>query len=214
MFTGAIKDVGQIVSIPGPGHADLIIRSKRLAGSLDVGDPVAVNGVQLTITRRLRGALTVDPTLDALQHTTLGRLQPGDLVNLEPPVHVIGLLTGHIVHGWPDCATTVRDRRDHPDGPTLTVTIPPHLSRYLVPGGWVSLDGVSLTINGLANGAVTTRPNAALQHTTLGRLQPGTPVNLELDTLVRHVERLLAAARLTDSANPPSPIQPTPAWPR
>lgn len=203
MFTGTIKDVAEVVSVPtGPANPGLIIRSRRLANSLGVGDPVAVNGVQLVVTRHLRAALMVDPTLDALQRTTLGRLQPGDRVNLEPPVPALGLLTGHIVHGHPDYVTQLRARHDHPDGPALTIDVPPPLTRYLVPGGWISLDGVSLTTATLAGGTLTTRPDTALHATTLHHAQPGAMLNLELDRLVQHLERLLTAAHLTGTTWP------------
>jgi riboflavin synthase len=107
----------------------------------------------------------------------------------------LGLLTGHLVHGHPDSITRLRARHDHPDGPTLTVEVPPPLTRYLVPGGWISLDGVSLTTAGLADGALTTRPAPGLHATTLERAQPGALLNLELDRLVQHLERLLTATQ-------------------
>jgi riboflavin synthase len=166
--------------------------SARLAKELRAGDSVALNGVCLTATTARNGAFEAQAVGETLARSTLGALAPGALVNLEAPLRVGERLGGHIVQGHVDGVGTVCALREDGLGSLLTIELAPVLSRYLVEKGSVAVDGVSLTVSALHEDAfsVALIPET-LQRTTLGEATVGDRVNLELDILAKHVERLL-----------------------
>ncbi len=179
MFTGIVREVGRVASFDG--HRLVVEAATRAAA----GDSIAVDGVCLTVVDGER--LAFDVVEETLARTTLGALEPGDPVNLEPAVRVGEPLGGHYVQGHVDGVGRVRSVGD-----PVWFDAPPALMRYLVEKGSVAVSGVSLTV-----AAVDERGFAAalVPHTrsatTLGRLGPGDPVNLEADVLAKYVERLL-----------------------
>ena len=180
MFTGIVREVGTVASFDG---SRLVIESGTEAA---VGDSVAIDGVCLTVTGREDGVLAFDVVGETLDRTTLGRLVAGGRVNVEPSLRVGDPLGGHIVQGHVDGVGSLRERGD------LTwFDAQPEIVRYCVEKGSITVDGTSLTVAGIDDEgfAVALIPHT-LEATTLGALEPGDPVNLEVDVLAKYVERL------------------------
>jgi riboflavin synthase len=152
-----------------------------------LGDSIAVNGCCLTLVDQGPGWWEADVSAETLARTNLGSLAPGDPVNLERPVRLEDRLGGHIVLGHVDAVGEVVA-----PAPDLVVRVPGHLLRYIVEKGSVTVDGISLTAFGLDADTfqVAVIPHTA-EVTTLGAKGPGAPVNIEVDVLAKHVERLL-----------------------
>ena len=187
MFTGIVEEVGAVRAIRG-------LRLEvacRLAG-LGQGDSIAVNGVCLTVREVAPGGFEAELSEETLARTSLGALAAGSPVNLERPVAVGGRLGGHIVQGHVDATGRVR-RIDPREGSVeMWVEAPPEVRRYLVEKGSVAVDGVSLTVAHLEDGAfcVALIPHT-LAATTLGVRAAGGVVNLEVDIVAKYVESLL-----------------------
>lgn len=205
MFTGIVEGMGRVREMRRDGRgARLVIDA---GGTLDgdalrIGDSVAVNGVCLTVVARDGGTFTADLSEETLARTTLRRLASGTTVNLERPVPAAGRLGGHIVQGHVDGVGRVAALHREAEGRRLEITVPSALARYVVDKGSVAVDGVSLTVAGVRMGG---RPAAGrfgvalIPHTceitTLGELEPGHEVNLEMDILAKYVEQLTAGLR-------------------
>jgi len=194
VFTGIVRERGRVAAVEGGADGvRLRIEAPRTAAQAAVGDSVSVNGVCLTATAVEAGALTFDAVLETLQRSSLGRLEPGSEVNLEPALRAGEPLGGHIVQGHVDGVGRVRSLEPEGEGARLTVDAPPELLRYCVEKGSITIDGVSLTVAGLGEDAfsVALIPHT-LAETTLSALGPGAEVNLEADVLAKYVERMLA----------------------
>ncbi len=210
MFTGIVQESGRLTDDPmpsGQGGVRLALgHGADLGRRLEIGASLAVNGVCLTIVE-----LDGDPPLgsvvelspETLSRTTLGALRRGDRVNLETALRVGDALGGHWVQGHVDGVTRVVERRDLTDHRVLAFAIPPGQEPFLVEKGSVALDGVSLTVSALAADRfeVALIPHT-LDVTTLSRLQPGDPVNLEADILAKYMHRMLAIRGLVPAAEP------------
>lgn len=194
MFTGIVRERGRVAAVEGGADGvRLRIEAPETAARTAVGDSVSVNGVCLTATSVGAGAVTFDAVTETLRRSSLGRLEPGSEVNLEPALRAGEPLGGHIVQGHVDGVGRVRSLEPEGDGARLTVEAPPELLRYCVEKGSITIDGVSLTVAGLTEDAfsVALIPHT-LAETTLSALGPGAEVNLEVDVLAKYVERLLA----------------------
>ena len=194
MFTGLIADVGSVTALErADAGATLRIRT-RLAGELSEGDSIAVNGVCLTATSVGEGAFQAQAMSETLTRSSLGALRPQGQVNLELPLRVQDRLGGHVVLGHVDGTGTVRAIRDEGFARVLEIEVEPSLRRYLVEKGSVAVDGVSLTVSALPEDgfAVSLIPET-LRRTNLGALEEGALVNIEVDMLAKHLERLLEA---------------------
>ena len=197
MFTGIVEELGQVRAIaPNSGGARLEITAALVTGDAHVGDSIAVNGCCLTVVELADGCWAADAVTETLDRTSLGALQVGDPVNLERPVRVEDRLGGHIVQGHVDAVGRLAQRELLPDGSTrMRFTLPKDLMRYVVEKGSITLDGISLTVAALDD-ATHTVDVAVIPHTlsvtTLGPKGPDDPVNVEVDILAKHVERLLA----------------------
>ena len=179
MFTGIVRERGHVASFQG---GRLVVESSLEPG---LGDSVSVDGVCLTVVDASNGTLSFD-----LLDETIARAKPfGAEVNLELALRAGEPLGGHYVQGHVDGVGRVRAFA----GERLTVEAPAEILRYCVEKGSIALDGVSLTIAALHGGAfeVALVPHT-LDVTTLGSLEPGDPVNLEVDVLAKYVERLVA----------------------
>jgi riboflavin synthase len=194
MFTGLVSEVGVVSSFErGEQGAQLEIATP-LAAQLGEGDSVAVNGVCLTATVVGPGVFRAQAIHQTLQRSALGHLQPGSEVNLELPLRALDRLGGHVVQGHVDGTATVRAVREEGFSRVLELECEERLLRYLVEKGSVALDGVSLTVSALQDdGFCVSLIPETLERTTLGSLQAGAPVNVEVDILAKHVERLMAA---------------------
>jgi riboflavin synthase len=182
VFTGIVQERGRVDSF----RQGRLVVASTLAPA--VGDSVAVDGVCLTVVGADNGTLAFD-----VVDETLSRVKPfGAEVNLEPALRAGDPLGGHYVQGHVDGVGRVRSL----DERRLAVEAPPELLRYAVEKGSIAIDGVSLTISALHDDAfeVALVPHT-LEITTLGALQPGDPVNLEVDVLAKYVERLVGTLR-------------------
>ncbi|WP_369133371.1 riboflavin synthase [Modestobacter sp. I12A-02662] len=205
MFTGIVEEVGTLAAREeGPDSAVLHIRARRALDGVALGDSIAVNGVCLTVTGVTpdedgTGVWTTDVMAETLRRSSLGEVGVGDGVNLERAVTAATRLGGHIVQGHVDGVGTVVSRTPGDHWEVVRIAVPRELARYVVEKGSVTVDGVSLTVSGLADDPdpwfeVSLIPTT-LRETTLGSRAPGDPVNLEVDVIAKYVERLLGAKR-------------------
>ncbi|TMK24273.1 MAG: riboflavin synthase [Actinobacteria bacterium] len=194
MFTGLIADLGRVEALEsGDGGATMTVAT-RLAAQLRAGDSIALNGVCLTATEVDDRGFKAEAMIETLERSSLGELRPGAHVNLELPLRAEDRLGGHVVQGHVDGTGVVTGARDDGFARVLEIEIDPGLARYLVEKGSVALDGVSLTVSAL-NGrrfAVSLIPET-LQRTNLGTIREGERLNIEVDILAKHVERLMEA---------------------
>jgi riboflavin synthase len=181
MFTGIVSERGRVASFDG---SHLVVETGQDAA---FGDSVAIAGVCLTVVGRGDGTLAFDVVRETLERTTLGGLEPGDEVNVEPSLRAGDAMGGHIVQGHVDGVGHVRSL-----GELTWIDTPSDILRYCVEKGSIAVDGTSLTIAALddAGFAVALIPHT-LAATTLGELAPGDAVNLEADILAKHVDRLV-----------------------
>lgn len=195
MFTGIVTDVGRIAAHePRGGDVRLGIAVGKLDLSrVAIGDSIAVNGVCLTAVDVGDGRFAADVSPETLARTTLGGLAVGDPVNLEPALRIGDPLGGHLVSGHVDAVGRVRAIADEGRGQRWWFDAPAAVLRYVAWKGSIAVDGVSLTIADLDERgfAVALIPHT-IEATTFKVRRPGDPVNLEVDTIARYVERLLA----------------------
>ncbi len=193
MFTGIVQELGLIEHVARDGDGAVITVAAQLADQLEAGDSVAVNGVCVTATPDGPGTFRADVMNETLTRSSLGDAAAGTAVNLELPLRASDRLGGHIVQGHVDGLGTVVSLTDDGVARIVELEAPERLLRYVVEKGSVGIDGVSLTVVALANRSFTVSliPET-LTRTTLGRLQEGDRVNLEVDLLAKYVERLIA----------------------
>jgi riboflavin synthase len=192
VFTGIVRERGTVVSAePTEAGVRLLVEAPETAGGTVVGDSIAIDGVCLTATDIVDGRFAFDAVPETLSRSTLGHLQAGAEVNLEPAVRAGEPLGGHYVQGHVDGMGRVRGVRREGEGLRVTIDAPPDFLRYCVEKGSVAVQGVSLTIAELHEDAfaVALVPHT-LEATTLGTLAIGDAVNLEADVLAKYVERL------------------------
>ncbi|CAL9577298.1 Riboflavin synthase [Streptomyces sp. enrichment culture] len=194
MFTGIVEELGEVTAVETLGDA----RRFRLRGPVVTegakhGDSIAVNGVCLTVVDHEGDEFTADVMAETLKRSSLGALAVGSRVNLERPTAVGARLGGHIVQGHVDGTGTILERTPSEHWEIVRISLPADLARYVVEKGSVTVDGISLTVveAGPDFFTVSLIPTT-LALTTLGRKQPGDPVNLEVDVIAKYVERLLA----------------------
>jgi riboflavin synthase len=181
MFTGIVRERGRVAAFDG---SRLVVAAESEAA---IGDSVAVSGVCLTVVERNDGTLAFDVGGETLARSTLGGLAAGDEVNIEPALRAGEPLGGHIVQGHVDGVGRLRGTSE---GLTW-FDAPAEIVRYCVEKGSVTVDGISLTIASLDDGGFSAAlvPHT-LEVTTLGSIEPGDPVNLEVDVIAKYVERL------------------------
>ncbi|HUR39805.1 MAG TPA: riboflavin synthase [Verrucomicrobiae bacterium] len=199
MFTGIVETIGTLVSIE-PRGGDRTLTIEAGAGFLRgvrVGDSIACSGACLTATRVRGKRFTADVSIQTLTATTARSWHAGTPLNLEKALTPTTPLGGHLVTGHIDGVGRLSARKPEARSVRLDFSVPKPLARYIASKGSICVDGVSLTVNtvgtagvGAAGFGVNIIPHT-LQHTTLGRLVPGDPVNLEVDLLARYLERLV-----------------------
>ena len=190
MFTGIVEEKG---TVREAGANRLAVGCRTVVVDAEIGSSIAVNGVCLTVVARGADDLAFDLSQETLDRSSLGRLTPGDPVNLERPVSLATRLGGHLVQGHVDGVGEVTGvERDATGGATLTLRIPERLGRYVVEKGSIAVDGVSLTVAEVVGEGIRI---ALIPHTltmtTLGTAVPGDELNLEVDVIARYVERLM-----------------------
>ena len=188
MFTGIVEEKGIVVSRNG---SRLRIGATTVLGDSGIGASIAVNGCCLTVVERGTDWWDADVSDETYARTNLGALTTGDPVNLERPMVANGRFGGHIVLGHVDAVGEIVS-----PVPGLVVRVPRELMRYIVEKGSCAVDGISLTVFNLGEDTfeVAVIPHTA-EVTTLGVRRPGDTVNIEVDVLAKHVERLVESTR-------------------
>ena len=197
MFTGLIEATGTVrATAPVAGGQRLSIET-ALGAHLAPGDSVATNGVCLTVVECDAGSWSADVSPETLRVTSLGRLRPGALVNLERPLAVGSRLGGHFVQGHVDGTGRVELGAAEGEFHRIRISFPPELAPYFIEKGSVAVDGVSLTVAALGE---TSFDVQIIPHTwsvtTLREAEPGASVNLECDMVGKYVLRGLSLGTL------------------
>ncbi|GAA1275198.1 riboflavin synthase subunit alpha [Planotetraspora silvatica] len=197
MFTGIVEELGEVVAVePQADAARLSVRGKVVTGDAGHGDSIAVNGVCLTVADVEGDVFTADVMKETLDRSSLGALEPGSRVNLERAVRADQRLGGHIVQGHVDGTGVVLSREPGEHWEVVRLSLPADLNRYVVEKGSITVDGVSLTVVAVdADSLAVSLIPTTLGLTTLGRKQPGEPVNLEVDVIAKYVEKLTLGTR-------------------
>jgi riboflavin synthase len=195
MFTGLIAERGRIATLERSDEGARVRVSARLSAELSDGDSVAVNGVCLTARDVSRDGFSADVMEETLRRSSLGPLIAGDEVNLELPLRAGERLGGHVVQGHVDGMATVEAVEEDGFARVVRVTAPEELLRYVVEKGSVALDGVSLTVAAVDDeGLAVSLIPETLERTTLGSLTAGRAVNVEVDVLAKHLEKLIESS--------------------
>ena len=193
MFTGIVEELGEVVAVePLTDASRLTVRGPLVTSDAGHGDSISVNGVCLTVVSNDGGAFTADVMSETLKRSSLGALVPGSPVNLERAVRVSDRLGGHVVQGHVDGTGEILSVTPDEHWTVVRVALPDGLGRYVVEKGSITIDGVSLTVSAIEDAwfEVSLIPTT-LGLTTLGAKGPGDPVNLEVDVIAKHVEKLL-----------------------
>ncbi|HJP41615.1 MAG TPA: riboflavin synthase [Dehalococcoidia bacterium] len=195
MFTGIIEEVGTVVEAT---EGTLLIRAVQILEDAQLGDSIAINGVDLTVASIDGDTFFFNLMPETYRRSNLGALVPGDRVNLERSVRASDRLSGHIVRGVVEATGSLRSA--HPEGDSIIAWFdaPPELLHYMVVKGPICIDGVSLTIIekdplGFAVSLVQFTQN----HTNLADRKPGDQINLETDILARYVDQILASREVS-----------------
>jgi len=209
MFTGIVEHVGRIESLErNAGSGRLRVHAGPLGASLAIAGSVAVNGCCLTVVDLAGEIFAADLSAETLRRTAFAEIKPGTRVNLERPLAAGQELGGHFVQGHVDgvgrvarlapegCGLYLQSAKNKDPNWRLGVRVPAEIERYIAVKGSIAIDGISLTVAGIAGGIV----EAAIipftyASTNLQALAPGDAVNLEADILAKYVERLLNTAR-------------------
>jgi riboflavin synthase len=194
MFTGIVQGVGTVRAIePHEGDVTVVFDTAGVSlADIELGGSIAVSGVCLTVTRFDASSFAADVSRETLSLTTLGNRVVGSRVNLEKALRAGQALGGHYVTGHVDGVGELVSRHDDARSVRMEFRVPPELARYVARKGSICIDGVSLTVNGATGDRfdVNLVPHT-VEVTTLGTLQPGHQVNLEVDIIARYVERMM-----------------------
>jgi riboflavin synthase len=189
MFTGIVVEQGEVVEPP----PRLVLRAPQTASDAALGDSVAIDGCCLTVVAIEGDRLSFDAVPETLRRTTLGRLRPGTLVNLEPALRAGDRIGGHVVQGHVDAVGSLASAEPEADAVNMTFRAPEEVLRYVIEKGSISVNGVSLTVTAFDDESFSV---SVIPHTravtNLGRLAAGDEVNLEADLFGKYVERLQA----------------------
>jgi riboflavin synthase len=201
VFSGIVTDIGEVIAVEprAEGLVHLKIASSYDPDSIDIGASIACSGVCLTVVARGReagrGWFAVDAAAETLRATTIAGWRQGTRINLERALKVGDELGGHMVAGHADGVAAVSAREDLTDMARLRLRLPAELARFIAPKGSVALDGVSLTVNEVLGDtfSVLIIPHT-LKVTTLGLVDSGHKVNVEVDLIARYAARLIERA--------------------
>ncbi len=189
MFTGIVEEVGSVTQLEG---YRLSVGANQVMDGLKLGDSMAVNGACLTVVDMVAKEFSVDLSPETLRRTSLGDLAPGKPVNLERPLAVSDRLGGHIVQGHVDATGRLTSSKPEADCVILRIRCPKRMMRYIVEKGFITVDGISLTVvkKDTSSFTLSVIPYT-LEHTNLKDKVPGDRVNLESDIVAKYIESLL-----------------------
>ena len=206
MFTGIVEELGQVVALEHSAalearSARLSVRGPVVVEGMRTGDSISVNGCCLTVSELSDGVFVADVMAETLQRTGLGALAPGSRVNLERALRPGDRMGGHIVQGHVDATGTLLARHHEERWDVLEISVPDELMGYVAVKGSIAIDGISLTVVDVVDGAgsegtggrvtVSLIPET-LRRTTLGLTQVGEAVNLEVDVMAKYIARYLS----------------------
>ena len=193
MFTGIVQEIGRVVSAQ---TENFLITAGDVLTGLRLGASVAVNGACLTITGFESSSFSVDIMPETGKRTNLGLLRPGDKVNLERPMTLRGELGGHLVQGHIDDTGKIVSINREGEATLIKVEASSEIMRYIVTKGFITVDGVSLTIvsKDISSFRVSV-VDFTFKHTTLGSMSAGSLVNLEIDIIAKYVEQFSQAQK-------------------
>ena len=195
MFTGIITDIGDVKSLTQNGDTRIAINTSFDTSTIEFGASIACSGVCLTVVDKGDDWFSVDVSGETLSCTVLGNWKIGTAINLERALKVGEELGGHLVTGHVDGVGDVVSVEDEGDSKQFTFTVPDALKAYVAEKGSVTINGASLTVNDVVDGADKTQfcvniiPHTQ-EKTTFGILKAGDYVNLEVDILARYVARM------------------------
>ena len=195
MFTGIIRDIGEIAEFESKGEdVGLRIRTRRLPlNKLGEGASIAVNGVCLTVTALPGDGFSADISAETLRCTTFSSLKIGSRVNLETALTPETALSGHWVSGHVDGIGRILERKPEGRSVCFEIALPSELAPYVAHKGSITVDGVSLTVNRVTRESFTVNivPHT-LEKTIFADYRVDTAVNLEVDIVARYLERLMS----------------------
>lgn len=189
MFTGIIEEAGRVVSVPA---GRLVISASRILEGMQSGGSIAVNGICLTVTDFSDKNFSVDVMPETLKRTNLGLLHTGDRVNLERPLGLGGEIGGHLVQGHIDDTGRLASITQEGEAVLMRFEASPEVMRYIVPKGFIAVDGTSLTVvdKDVASFSVSI-VGYTRQHTTLADKKISDTVNLEVDIIGKYVAEFM-----------------------
>lgn len=193
MFTGIIKDVGEVTEIKETeGGRKLRIRTALPLDHIAIGASISCDGCCLTAVEKTKDSFTVDVSAETLSKTNIGQWTKGAKVNLESSLRLGDEMGGHIVSGHVDGLATLESVKADGEAWRLTIKVPKALASYIAPKGSVALNGISLTVNEVEGDVfgVCIIPHT-WKATNISHVKPGGKINLEVDMLARYVARIL-----------------------
>jgi len=194
MFTGIIQEIGRVRSAVKKSNLLLRVESQVVAPVLKKGDSAAVNGVCQTVIESRKSEFSVEAIGETLARSNLGRLNTGDLVNLEAPMRADGMFHGHFVQGHVDCVGKIVSMEPDAESLRISIEFPKRFGKYLIEKGSVAVDGISLTVVGVRPAAFTVAVIPyTLENTILRYRKSGDQVNLEFDMIARYLEKYIGA---------------------
>jgi riboflavin synthase len=195
MFTGIVEELGRVAAVEAKETgARLRIECSAILHDANRGASIAVNGACVTAVEIDTGMFSADLAPETLKRTNLGDLKPGSRVNLERPLRANSRLDGHFVLGHVDATAEIASIQAlGNDNWWLRIRLPEELTRYVVSKGSLAVDGISLTVAEVEGNLVgfTIIPHT-FENTTLKAYGPGSRVNIEVDILAKHIEKLMA----------------------
>ena len=198
MFTGIVTDVGTVRKAEQRGDLRLVIGTGYDTATIELGASIACSGVCLTVVDKGDDWFAVDVSAETTSRTAADHWREGAKLNLERSLRLGDELGGHILTGHVDAVATVTKAASEGDSVRLGISVPRNLAAMIAPKGSIALDGVSLTVNTVRDAADGTEfsvniiPHTA-HETTLGDIQSGQQLNVEVDVLARYIDRMLAA---------------------
>jgi riboflavin synthase len=199
MFTGIVTDIGTIERVEARGDTRVVVKTAYDTATIDLGASISCSGVCLTVIEKGPGWFAVDVSGETISRTAQGQWTEGKRLNLERAMKLGDELGGHIVTGHVDGLAEIVSITADGDSKRIAFTVPPEIAPFVAPKGSITIDGVSLTVNTVEDGAaensdvsrftVNLIPHTQ-QVTTLGAFETGQAVNIEIDVLARYLQRM------------------------
>lgn len=192
MFTGIIKHIGTIEAMDRHGDdIRLTVRVKEIPQTAEIGASVANSGVCLTVVEKTEDTVSYDVMTQTVKLTSLGNKSVGDQLNIEGSMRVGDEVGGHFVYGHVDGVAEITGLREEGDAVIMTITPPAHLMKYIAPQGSVAIEGVSLTVaDQRENDFDISLIEHTMQETNFSELEVGSKVNMEVDMMMKYLERI------------------------